>query len=230
VNVPPDGSSATRTRATGPVLALLGVVALCTAVVVLLGAAVRTDFGPLRDLDGTVSEALYAGDHRARALDVLLQILTAPGLAVVRYVVAVPLMIWLARRGARRSLIWVVVTFLTMSPLTSALKDLFGRVRPDFHEGGARYTTLSFPSGHSSGIATLATVGLLLAWPLLGPAARRLWAALAVLLVLLVGLTRMWLGVHFLSDVVAGWALGLGWTLLVGVVLGVLPTRRGELR
>jgi undecaprenyl-diphosphatase len=51
-----------------------------------------------------------------------------------------------------------------------------------------------------------------------------------VLLVLLVGLTRMWLGVHYLSDVLAGWALGVGWTVLTAVLLGVLPSRGRELR
>ena len=40
---------------------------------------------------------------------------------------------------------------------------------------------------------------------------------------LLVGLTRMWLGVHFLSDVVGGWALGLSWTLLTALLIGALP-------
>ncbi len=69
------------------------------------------------------------------------------------------------------------------------------------------------------------TVGLLLAWPRLAPDGRRLWAGVGVLLVLLVGLTRMWLGVHYLSDVVAGWALGVGLTVLTGLVLGVLPFR-----
>jgi membrane-associated phospholipid phosphatase len=50
-----------------------------------------------------------------------------------------------------------------------------------------------------------------------------------VILVVMVGLTRMWLGVHFLSDVVGGWALGLGWTVLVATLLGGLPGHRAAL-
>ena len=50
-----------------------------------------------------------------------------------------------------------------------------------------------------------------------------------VLLVLVVGLTRMWLGVHFLSDVVGGWSLGLGCTVLVATLLGGLPGHRAAL-
>jgi undecaprenyl-diphosphatase len=122
--------------------------------------------------------------------------------------------------------VWLVVTAVFIRHVTSALKEYFDRVRPPFADGGAGYDSFSFPSGHSSGIATLVTGGLLLAWPLLAPAARRRWAVLGVLLVLLVGLTRMWLGVHYLSDVVAGWSLGVGWTVLTAVVLGVLPARR----
>jgi membrane-associated phospholipid phosphatase len=230
VSVPPDGTAVvTRTRAprVGPVLA---VVAVCAVVVALLGAGVRAELGPQLRVDAEVGEALYAGDGRARALDWLLEVLTAPGLAVVRYALALPVLVWLARRQAWRTAAWVVLAAGFVSPLTSLLKDFFGRVRPAFEDGGARYDSLSYPSGHSSGIATLVAVGLLLAWPLLSAHARRAWLVAGMLLVLLVGLTRLWLGVHFLSDVLGGWALGLGWTLLTAVLLGALPGGRAALR
>jgi undecaprenyl-diphosphatase len=223
VEVPPyGGTTVARTRGVG---AALAVVAVCAAVLALLGAGVRAGFGPQHELDAEVSRALYAGDDRSRWLDGLLEVLTAPGLSVVRYVVAVPVLVWLVRRRAWRTVLWVVVAAVFVAPVTAALKEFFGRVRPAFEDGGAEYDSLSFPSGHSSGIATLVTLGLLLAWPRLARDGRRMWAVAGVLLVLLVGLTRMWLGVHYLSDVVAGWALGVGWTVLTGVVLGVLPLR-----
>ena len=87
---------------------------------------------------------------------------------------------------------------------------------------------LTIPRGMYGLLKGIVTVGLVLFWPLLAPPARRVWATLGVLLVLLVGLTRMWLGVHYLSDVLAGWALGLGWSLLTAVALGVLPAGRRE--
>jgi membrane-associated phospholipid phosphatase len=102
-------------------------------------------------------------------------------------------------------------------------------VRPDFAEGGARVASLSFPSGHSSGIATLVTVVLVLVWPLLTRTGRRVCLLLGVALVVLVGLTRMWLGVHFLSDVVGGWAFGLAWTLTMALAFGALPGGRAAL-
>jgi len=124
-----------------------------------------------------------------------------------------------------------VLTAITLiAPLNTLLKVFFGRVRPNFEQGGARLTSLSYPSGHSSGIATLVTVALVLAWPLLAPRARH-WALTAgVALVLLVGLTRMWLGVHFFSDVVGGWALGVGWSLLTALLFGALAEGRASLR
>lgn len=226
MNVPPDGDTAVvPTRAVGRPLA---VVAACAAVLALLGLGVRSGFAPQLDVDTAVSEALYAGDDRSRVLDVLLEVLTAPGLSVVRYVVALPVLIWLVRRRDWRTALWLVVTAVFVRHLTSALKEYFDRVRPAFEDGGAQYGSFSFPSGHSSGIATLVVGGLVLAWPHLAPAGRRMWTALGVLLVLLVGLSRMWLGVHYLSDVVAGWALGLGWTLLTAVAFGVLPARRED--
>jgi undecaprenyl-diphosphatase len=230
MSVPPDGQlMVTRAPAARPGRGPIAGIVLCAAVVALLGAGVRTDFGPQLRLDAAVSEALYAGDDRAAALNDLLQVLTAPGLTVFRLVVFLPVLFLLVRRGAMRAVLWVTVAIVLIGPLTTLLKDLFGRLRPAFEGGGARYDSLSFPSGHSSGIATLVTAALILAWPLLTTAGRRLALAAGAALILLIGLTRMWLGVHFFSDVVAGWALGIGWTLLVAALAGGLPAGRAAL-
>jgi membrane-associated phospholipid phosphatase len=231
VSVPPDDSSVvTRTRAARAVPAAVGTVAACLVLVALLGAGVRTDFGPQLRLDGIVSDALYAGDKRAAALDGLLAVLTAPGLSWFRFVVFLPVLVLLVRRQAWWTAAWLVTAVVLIGPLTGLLKIYFGRVRPDFAEGGARLESLSYPSGHSSGIATLVTVALIMAWPLLAGRARHWALAAGVLLVLLVGLTRMWLGVHFLSDVVGGWALGVGWSLLTALLFGALAEGRAALR
>jgi membrane-associated phospholipid phosphatase len=231
VSVLPDGSpTVTRTRPGRGVAAWLAVVVGCLTVVGLLGAGVRTGFAPQMRLDAVVSDALYAGDDRAAALDGLLQVLTAPGLSWVRFVVFLPVLLRFLYVRAWWTAAWLVTAVVGIAPLTSLLKEWFGRVRPDFAEGGARYETLSFPSGHSSGIATLVTVALVLAWPLLSSRARR-WAVVAgAALVLVVGLTRMWLGVHFLSDVVGGWALGIGWTLATALLFGALSGGRAAVR
>jgi undecaprenyl-diphosphatase len=231
VSVPPDGDAVvTRTRAARAVPAAIAVVTGCLVLLALLGAGVRSQFGPLLRLDGAVSEALYAGDHRARALDLLLDVLTAPGLSWFRFAVFLPVLVLLLRRRLWWTAAWLVTAVVLVSPLNGLLKVYFGRVRPDFSQGGARLESLSFPSGHSSGIATLVTVGLILAWPLLASRARRLALAVGVVLVLVVGLTRMWLGVHFLSDVFGGWTFGVGWSLLTALLFGAFADGRAALR
>jgi membrane-associated phospholipid phosphatase len=231
VEVPPDGSAAvTRTRS--PVTARVTVVvtAVCLVVLALLGAGIRSGFGPQVRLDAAVSEALYVGDGRAAGLNGLLEVLTAPGLSWVRFLVFLPVLVWLVRGRLWWTAAWVVTSVVLVAPLTTALKEYFGRIRPPFADGGARYESLSYPSGHASGIATLVAVALVLAWPLLSARARRWSLAVGVALVLLVGLTRMWLGVHYLSDVVGGWSFGLAWTLGTALVFGALPGGRAALR
>lgn len=231
MTVPPDGVPVlTPPRAGRAVPAAVATVAGCLVVLTLLGAGVVTDFRPQLRIDGDVSNALYAGDHRAAALTTLLDVLTSPGLSLFRYVVFAPVLVLLVRRRAWWTAAWLVTAVALIGPLNTLLKHLFGRVRPDFAEGGARLASLSYPSGHSSGIATLVTVALILAWPLMARRARRLALAAGIALVVLVGLTRLWLGVHFLSDVLGGWALGVGWSLATALLFGAFAGGRASLR
>ena len=204
--------------------------AVAAVVVALLGWAVAAQAAPLLRVDRAVSDALYAGDGRSALVEGALQVATAPGSSVVRTLVLLAVLARLVARRAWWTAAWALTAVAFVGPVNTALKELVGRQRPQFAEGGARYVSLSYPSGHSSGVATLVTVGLVLAWPLLAGAARWAWTAAGVALVLLVGLTRMWLGVHFLSDVLGGWALGVGWALLMALAFGALPGGRAALR
>ena len=198
-------------------------------VVLALGAGVLVGWAPQVRLDEAVSRALYAGDDRSALTGVLLEVLTTPGATWFRVVASLPVLFWLGARRAWRTAAWVVTANVLVGPLTALLKETFGRVRPAFENGGATYDGLSFPSGHSSGIATLVTIALVLAWPRLPGRQRRLALAAGAALVVLVGLTRMWLGVHFLSDVLGGWAFGAAWALLVALAFDALPGGRGAL-
>ncbi len=199
------------------------------AVLGVLGAGVLARFPPQVRLDDAVSRALYAGDDRSPLTGALLEVLTTPGVTWFRVLVFLPVLGWLARRRAWRALLWVGVAVTAIGPVTVWLKDVAGRARPAFENGGSVYEGLSYPSGHSSGIATLVTVALVLAWPRLTAGGRRAAVTGGVALAVLVGLTRMWLGVHYLSDVVGGLALGLAWSLGVALVLGGLPGGAGAL-
>jgi undecaprenyl-diphosphatase len=236
VTIPSDGRAAvTRPRGAGAPAArratstALTVAIGCLVVVGLLAVGVRAGFAPQLRLDTAVSRALYVGDHRSAFVGGLLYALTGPGYTVARLILAVPLIVWLLRRGARRTALWVAVAYGLIGLITSLGKYIVARVRPPFSQGGALNHSPSFPSGHSSGIATTVVVGLVLAWPLLSARARRLWLPVGVLVVVLVGFSRMWLGEHYLSDVVAGWALGIAWALLTAVAFGALPGGRAAL-
>jgi undecaprenyl-diphosphatase len=103
--------------------------------------------------------------------------------------------------------------------LSSLLKWGFARPRPDLVAHGQVVYTSSFPSGHSmlSAVAFL-TLGALLASGQTNRAMHAYLIGLAVFLTLIVGVSRVYLGVHWPTDVLAGWTAGAAWALLCWVV------------
>jgi undecaprenyl-diphosphatase len=110
--------------------------------------------------------------------------------------------------------------------LASGLKGLFERPRPDLVPHGVRVETSGFPSSHAmmSAVAYL-TLGALLARRRRDRPTRWYALGLALLLTLAVGLSRLYLGVHWPSDVLAGWAIGVAWAVACWAV-----ARRGVAR
>ncbi len=108
------------------------------------------------------------------------------------------------------------VSFAGSALLNMATKQFFQRDRPTLWESIAPEHTFSFPSGHAMGSATLAMVVALLCWH-----TRWRWLAvvLATLFALLVGASRIYLGVHYPSDILGGFAAGIAWVSGVYLVL-----------
>lgn len=106
--------------------------------------------------------------------------------------------------------------------LNLAAKAAFARERPSLWESIAPESNFSFPSGHAMGSMTLACVLVLLAWR-----TRWRWPVAAVMsaFVVLVGLSRVYLGVHYPSDILAGWAAASVWAVAV-----YLLVYRGQVR
>ena len=99
--------------------------------------------------------------------------------------------------------------------LNIAAKQIFARDRPSLWESIAPEHNYSFPSGHAMGSVTLACVLVLLAWR-----TRWRWPVTVAMaaFVLLVGLSRIYLGVHYPSDILAGWAVATAWAVAVYLI------------
>jgi undecaprenyl-diphosphatase len=122
----------------------------------------------------------------------------------------------------------VVVAVAGGMLLSNLLKAGFDRPRPDV-EHAARVFSASFPSGH----ATLSAVTFLTLAALLTRArARRrvkiYFVSVAVILTILTGLSRVYLGVHYPSDVLAGWCIGSAWAILCWAAALIVQRRRGS--
>jgi undecaprenyl-diphosphatase len=114
-----------------------------------------------------------------------------------------------------------------------ALKSLFDRPRPDVAPKLVEISTRSFPSGHAASSACVFfLIAAMLAPDLPGRAARGYVLGCAIFLALLVGMSRVALGVHYPTDVIAGWGFGVAWTALLLLLARRLraPDQRGSRR
>ena len=131
------------------------------------------------------------------------------------------LVVGLAIARRYRQSVFAAVALGGSGLLNVATKQFFARERPSLWESIAPESSYSFPSGHAMGSMTLAVVLVLLTWrtPL------RWWVVGATaVFVPMVGLSRVYLGVHYPSDILAGWAAATVWA--VGSWLVIRPGRR----
>jgi undecaprenyl-diphosphatase len=128
---------------------------------------------------------------------------------------------------------WAVVTLTTALlgglALSQTLKMLFGRERPPPPFRLAEAINASFPSGHAmlSAIAFL-TLGALLAKVLPEKRSKAYVMGAAIFVAMLVGLTRIYLGVHWATDVFAGWAVGAVWAMLCWIAAWLIERVHGK--
>ncbi|HLL38630.1 MAG TPA: phosphatase PAP2 family protein [Rubrobacteraceae bacterium] len=131
------------------------------------------------------------------------------------------------RKGWKLSANLLVVSTLGGMVLTTALKTLLRRSRPELFDSGYDASFYSFPSGHATiAVGFYGALTLLLAWRLRG---LRRWAVVTagIAIVLLIGLSRLYLGVHYPTDVLAGFLAAPLWVSAVGISYFLWRTVRG---
>ncbi|WP_051807688.1 phosphatase PAP2 family protein [Streptomyces sp. NRRL F-2664] len=188
-------------------VAATAVVAVPFALALVL---VEAQWPPLHRLDRATAERLHrtALEHPAwvRVLDFFTDVVWDP--VTMRLLVAA-LVVWLLTRRAWRLAAWAGVTAAAGGLIGFLVKNVVERARPHLPEPVAHAPGFSFPSGHAMAATTSCAVLLLVLLPLVPRRWRALPWALAVTAVVGVGYTRVALGVHWVSDVVGGWLLGL---------------------
>ena len=160
---------------------------------------------------------------RGVALDI-----TALGSATVLGLVVVGVGGFLLLQRLQRHAAFIVIASASGWVLNAALKEAFGRPRPEIVPHLREVLTLSFPSGHAM---TTAVVYLTLGALLMRVAQHRLTRlyimSVAMLATFLVGASRVYLGVHYPTDVLAGWLIGMSWALLCWLVERAVDRRAG---
>jgi undecaprenyl-diphosphatase len=202
VESPPAPSPYRTAVRTGSVLGLFSL---------LLLILVAADWHPLISVDGDVSRTTHrwavADPDVTQACRILTDWVWDP--LTMRLLIAA-VAVWLVwRRSAWWTAVWLVTASAVGTVLQQGLKAAVGRQRPVWPDPVDSAHYAAYPSGHA--LTATVVLGLLL-WLLhrhgAGLALRRAAVAVAVVSVVGVGLTRVWLGVHWPSDVLGGWLMG----------------------
>lgn len=205
--------------ATGLVLTLAaGIVLLGGAALALLAFAVRSGHSTVR-LDRGV--ATWADTHATPFTTHVLEWVTFLGSTVAVIVLTAAVFAFVR---LRRHAPWSVATFLVVvvagqNLIANVVKAAVDRARPDIHPL-AGFSGPSFPSGHTTAAFACFGACAIVLGRGRSRASQRTWIAVAMGLASMVGVSRVMLGVHWLTDVLGGAALGLAWLALVTVAFG----------
>ena len=204
----------------------LAAVILAAVIFTILLVLVRLRYGPLESADHTAAARindLIAG--HATLVAVVKAITLLGGTAVLAGIIGAAAIFLLIRRHWRLA-VYLLVTGAGALVLDPVLKALVGRLRPVLAHPIAHGTGNSFPSGHALGSIVCYGAVLLVFTPMTRGRWRTALRAVIVTLVALIGISRILLGVHYLSDVLGGWTLGITWLGLTAFAFEL--TRRAE--
>lgn len=181
----------------------------------IVGVALHASGGGPLPIDSKIMTALNGSptSQRTTVVDVLTLVFSP--WAVIVWTALVAVIFYVRDSGAVRALA-VIATVAGAGALCEALKVLVARPRPPVTDQlGVLETTYSFPSGHVTGTAALVIALVALVARSVGIASRIVLWSCAAIVIVLVCLTRLYLGVHWISDVVAGIGVACAATLLI---------------
>ncbi|MFR9779805.1 phosphatase PAP2 family protein [Micromonospora sp. MS34] len=189
---------------------------------------VRFHWGPLYHADHEAAEWFnhLVAPHRP-VVTVLKAITDLGGRPVLIWLVSIAVISLLIRRQPRLAA-YLIVTGVGGLILDPSLKALVGRLRPVVDVPISHAPGNSFPSGHALGSIVAYGALLLVFLPAMRPRWRKPAIAIVAVLVFLIGLTRIALGVHFVSDVLGGWLLGALWLGVTAYAFRLWRRERGR--
>lgn len=154
--------------------------------------------------------------------------ITALGSATVLGLSVAAVVGFLLLQGMQRTAFFVLAASVGGWSLNSLLKVVFGRARPDVVPHLREVMTLSFPSGHAmTSAAVYLVLGALTMRIATRPATKFYCMTVAMLATILIGASRVYLGVHYPTDVLAGWLMGLSWALVCWLIERIIERRAG---
>lgn len=164
--------------------------------------------------------------HRVEWVTALMTVITTLGNTVWMFVWSAAGCAALTTSRRRADAVMVAGSMLTGWAVMGLAKVLFGRVRPPIPDRLVVIESHSFPSGHAMMSAILATVAIAVMLRSRTPWLHRpLLLAVPVLLSALIGFSRIYLGAHWVTDVLAGWVFGVAWGLLWVYLFGRVSVR-----
>lgn len=206
----------------------IGLVLALLAIGLFAWLAEQMARGATQAFDEAVLLWLY--ERHTPWLDVAALEVTALGASLVVWMtlMVASAFLWATRHKLSVLLLWVAV--VGGGILNSALKGMFDRPRPELFPWKTPYAgQSSFPSGHAmTAVIVYATLGYLVARLEPTPLLRRLTLGIVAVVIVLIGLSRLYLGVHYPSDVLAGFVAGFAWATFCAAAIQAIHYFRGR--
>lgn len=228
----PEASSPSHatptTRFGGRAFLAAGALALVAVPFALILQLVEGKWAPLLAADSGARDSLHGFAVTSAGFVTAMQLISDSGSALAWQVVLGVVVLWLLWRRLPRLALFVVITAVGSSLLNTVVKTAVNRLRPVLTDPVVRESGLSFPSGHAQAAIVGYAVLLLVFFPVLHGAWRRVAITLALFMVLAIGFSRIALGVHYVSDVVGGFVLGAAWVAAMAAAFNAMRVDRGR--